>query len=85
MFIRIITFHGEGDGHLLEAILIKQMTSYPVSLKSVIKGHHLYYVFCDQITTPSYRKNFYSLKMTVNFLCFQLILTMKEKKNLLVR
>ena len=31
-----------------------------VSIKPVIKGNHLYHVFCDLITMPRYRRNFCS-------------------------
>ena len=44
-----------------------------VSIKPVIKGHHLYHVFCDLITMPRYRRNFCSRQSTVNSLW-----TMKE-------
>ena len=45
-----------------------------VSIKPVIKGHHLYHMFCDLITMPRYRRNFCSRQSTVNFLW-----TMKNK------
>ena len=36
-----------------------------VSIKPVIKGHHLYHVFFDLITMPRYRRNFCSRQSTV--------------------
>ena len=67
-FIRIITFHGEGDGHLLEARVLQITPDQKpyvffsmiyiltnkkcVSIKPMIKGHHFYHMFCDLITMP---------------------------------
>ena len=39
-----------------------------VSISPVIKGHHLYHMFCDLITMPRYRRNFCSRQSTVNSL-----------------